>query len=505
MKNRHSCGSRMCASIVALALGGLVGCESQDQVAQDQGRGSEESLTVALTSVPASTLCIRVTAKPSSGSAATVKSFIVTPGSSSANLQMGVLLPETYGLTADAFNVACSSVNGAGNWIADPVTVTVRPGVAETVTMTFRKNSPLGVKANFVSNVRSFASGYSASYVVTDTDILATGYVYPNYGVTFAPVGFSAFDSTSVPGNAVVTLVPTKFGACVLRADGTVWCWGYNYHGELGLPPNPANPFVNTPVQVTGISNAKLIAAGEYHVCVGDSNGQVRCWGQNTSGQLGDGTLNDSSSPVLVPSLYGASFLAAGSFSTYMLDGDGTLYSWGENQFGQLGDGTGTDRPSPVSVDLPAPPLSISAGQDHACILSAGGAVFCWGYNGWGQLGDGTTTNRLSPTPVVGLSAKQVVSGVAHSCALTVGNQTVCWGQNSYGYSLGNRTSTDSSIPTPVALDGVTLTSLSSFNAYNTCGLSTSLELYCWGANLQGQLGNGTKTSSSFPVRAQLQ
>jgi alpha-tubulin suppressor-like RCC1 family protein len=499
MKNRHSYGSRMCASIVALALGGLVACQSQDQVAQDQGSGSDESLTIALTTVPASTLCIRVTAKPSSGAAATVKSFIVTSGSSSANLQMGVLLPETYSLTADAFNVACSSVSGAGIWIADPVTVTLRPGVAQTVTLTFRKNSSLGVKADFVNNVKSVIAGNMASYVVTDTDVLVSGSNYPS-GPTFKRSGFPAFDSTSVPGNAVVTVAPTYGGACALRADGTVWCWGYNSFGELG-PGALMNKWQTTPVQVPGIWNATMIAAGDYHVCVAGSG--VKCWGRNDQGQLGDGTGIDSPSPVSVSVGFTPAFLAAGGNSTYLVTGGPVYCAWGDNGMGQLGDGSSTDRLSPVLVHLPAPPLSISAGRDFACTLTASGVVLCWGNNGSGQLGDGTTTNRLTPVAVVGLSAKQVAVSDRHSCALTVGDQTVCWGSNDY-YQLGNRSITNALIPTPVALDGITLVSLSSGGGA-TCGISQSLDVYCWGFNAFGTHGNGTELGSSFPVRAQLE
>ncbi len=130
--------------MLALLLGtsGLLACESQEQGALDQAGAAEESVTVALSEVPASTLCIRVTALPVTGWAK-VKSFIVSPGASSANLQMGALWPGDYGMSADAFPVACGSISGAGDWIADPVTLTVRAGAATTVNLTFRKNAGL--------------------------------------------------------------------------------------------------------------------------------------------------------------------------------------------------------------------------------------------------------------------------------------------------------------------------------------------------------------------------
>jgi alpha-tubulin suppressor-like RCC1 family protein len=507
MKPRHSIGRCVKAAMVALVLGAtsLMACESQQEAKLDQS-SAEDSVTIALTSVPASTLCIRATATPASGPD-TVRSFIVTPGSTSANLKLGALVPGAYTLNADAFNVACTSISGAGSWIADPVAITVRAGVPTSVTMTFRKNAPVEINANFVNNVKAVAVGQTSSYIVTDSGVLQTGTI--NETSVFTRTNFAAFDSTSVPGNAVVTIAPTWGGACALRVDGTVWCWGTNGLGELG-PGIGISQKSATPVQVTGLSNVYLLAAGPTHVCASRNNGssytELLCWGSNSHGQLGNGTTDDSATPVYVygtPSPSAHRMLAAGNETSYAVLSIGYVEAWGANQYGQLGDGTTTDQPRPNPLaNLHQAAMSVSAGSAFACALVSTGEVLCWGHNLAGQLGDGTTTNRLDPTLVLGLTATQIASTQLSSCALTTSGGTVCWGAN----PLGDGSNDNSSVIRPVKLNGISLTSLaSSGRSSSVCGISSTLDVYCWGNNSHGQLGDGGYNSAFSPVQSRLQ
>ncbi len=481
---RERNGIRARAAMVALLFGtsGLMACESAEQARLDQAGTAEDSVTIALSTVPASTLCIRVTATPASGSA-TMKSFIVAPGATSASLSMGVLAPGSYNFAAEAFNVACTSVTGAGNWVADPVAVTVSAGVPTNVMLTFRKNAPVVVNANFVNNVKSITEGYFDTYAVTDSGILQAG-ANVNSAVLLRQ-NFAAFDPSLAPGNAVVSIAATVWGACALRVDGTVWCWGTDYNGELGGPGGGTITSLPVPTQIANVQQVTAIAAGWRHVCVAGATVNpvyygVFCWGLNANGQLGDGTTVDSSTPVRATNVR-AKFLAAGANASYMIDASGVVYAWGDNVYGQLGDGTSTEQRVPVRMAQNGPYRTISGGYWHACGLAGNGEVHCWGDNRYGQLGDGTWTNRLVPTLVPGLAAKQVVAGDSFSCALSTNGETVCWGSNGVG-ELGNRTWDGSQVPTPVALDGVVLTELSSQNAVrSTCGISTSRDVYCWG------------------------
>jgi len=509
------CGTEILvrSAFVASLSCALLGCVSQEEGASGSENDQPDqpaSVTIALTTVPTSTVCIRITATPSSGSA-TVKTFTVTAGSSSTNLQVGPLLPGSYTFSADAFTVACTSIGSSvGSWIADPVPVTVRTGVATTVTMSFRKNNPVTVNANFLNNVQSMALGQTSSYIITDAGLLQTGLI--NGAMTFTRASFSAFDSSSVPGNAVAALAATYYGACAIRVDGTVWCWGKSQYGELG-PGVGLGATAAAPVQVTGLSSAKLIAAGDFHVCAaatGSGGSGVYCWGYNVTGQLANGTYFSTQSPTLATSMI-VKNLAATNRSTYIVDYNGNLYSAGDNSYGQLGDGTTTTRANLVQVETFV--QTVVGGGYHACLLQYNLTVRCWGANFFGQIGDGTSTNRpLSTGLSVGIQALQISAGMYHTCALVWLNglppMTECWGYNGDG-EVGNPGVPMASVyttPVQVALNSVALTSLfSGPSAFGTCGLDSASNVYCWGSDNYGCFGDGTQNTAFLPIRPQLQ
>jgi len=185
--------------------------------------------------------------------------------------------------------------------------------------------------------------------------------------------------------------------ACALRADGTVRCWGANSAGQLGDGTITFHP---TPVAVTGLSNAVAITAGVAHTCALRGDGTVGCWGGNNNGELGDGTTTTRLTPVTVAGLANAVALTAGNFHTCALRADGTVRCWGDNTVGQLGDSSTTDRLAPVAVSGLSNVVAVPAGGATTCAVRVDGAVLCWGSNANGQLGDGTTTDRRTPAEV---------------------------------------------------------------------------------------------------------
>jgi len=223
-----------------------------------------------------------------------------------------------------------------------------------------------------------------------------------------------------------------------------VKCWGSNNNYQLGVDRNTILRS-NIPVIVSGLSSGvKAISSGDYHNCVITSDDEVKCWGDNLFGKLGDGTTTASGTPVTVEESTDVNLLAveisAGFQHTCAITKAKGIKCWGLNEYGQLGDGTYTDyRLTPVDVagftNEGEDATEISAGEQHTCAITSTGAAKCWGYNKDGQLGDGTTYTRRTPVDVDGLSSgvKAVSAGGSHTCAITATNGIKCWGNNTYG------------------------------------------------------------------------
>jgi len=264
--------------------------------------------------------------------------------------------------------------------------------------------------------------------------------------------------STSVRVAGGVSFATVSAGeghTCGVTAAGAAYCWGDNFFGELGDGTTTSR---SSPVLVAapaGVSFA-TVSAGSGHTCGVTAAGAAYCWGWNASGQLGDGPTTSRSSPVLVAAPAGVSFAAVRADYSYTcgLTAAGAAYCWGDNTSGQLGDGTTTSRSGPVLVAAPAGVsfAAVSGGAEvfHTCGVTAAGAAYCWGDNFFGQLGDGTTTNRSSPVLVVGgVSFAAVSAGWRHTCGVTAAGAAYCWGDNTSG-QLGDGTTTQRLTPVRV-------------------------------------------------------
>ncbi|MDI3289471.1 hypothetical protein [Polyangium sp. 15x6] len=280
---------------------------------------------------------------------------------------------------------------------------------------------------------------------------------------------------TQVLGLAGATAIAAGAAhTCAIVGGGKVVCWGRGDRGQLGAKPvgsagkPPASEVPSplpassggAPSPVAGLLGATKIALGGRHACALGPGGQVACWGEDESGELGSFRPSSPAKPkpgprpasrlVSVKGIEGASAIALGAaFGCALLEG-GSVRCWGDNAAGQLGDGTTEARAESVVVKGLSGATAIALGAEHGCALKEGGVVTCWGKNDRSQLGDGTTEARLSPAPVPGLAGVRALSaGGAHTCVMLEGGAARCWGGNGAG-EVGDGTTTDRGAPTAV-------------------------------------------------------
>jgi alpha-tubulin suppressor-like RCC1 family protein/uncharacterized protein YjdB len=306
------------------------------------------------------------------------------------------------------------------------------------------------------------------------------------------------------PLGIVSTVVAGSDYTCYLSSAGQTLCWGTNSNGQLGDGTLTER---HAPAPIAGGPNFVTLTGGDGHVCGLTSAGQAFCWGRNGHGQLGDGTVTDRTNPTPVVTGQAFTDIVAGFNHTCGLTSAGQTLCWGLNNLGQLGDGTVGERSTPVAIPNAPPFRIVRAGQFHTCGVTGAGQMLCWGWNSNGQLGDGTTTNRSTPTPVAmpaGQAFQSPAAGVIplalgylHSCGLNSTAVAFCWGGNNAG-ELGDGTRTDRTTPGPVQFSR-TFSALYA-NSDRTCGLSSTSLPACWGNNQYGQLGDGTLVARFGPT-----
>ncbi len=303
--------------------------------------------------------------------------------------------------------------------------------------------------------------------------------------------GFQATPTLVAGLSGIAEVAAGGIHTCARDSGGSVKCWGYNYTPQA------------SPSSVTGLSSGvALLSAGYSHACVVTSAGGAKCWGENSSGSVGDGTTAFRATPVDVVGLTsGVASISAGAFSTCAVTTTGGVKCWGDGTSGQLGNGGLVSQSSPVNVTGLASGVSaVSAGFFSSCALLTTGGVKCWGYNNAGQLGDGTTITRSTPVDVVGLSSGVVAISVGSyaSCALLSGGTVKCWGANDSG-SLGEGGVLTGSL-TPVSTLPLGATAVKLAAGSGACAVLSDGSVRCWGYNGNGGVGDGTTLTRSTPV-----
>ena len=284
---------------------------------------------------------------------------------------------------------------------------------------------------------------------------------------------------------------------------GSAYCWGENTYGQLG---NGTTTNSATPVLVSGGYTWSSIATADdtqpgdnvATTCGITTGGAAYCWGANTYGNVGDNTTTQRTTPTLVSGGYTWAEISVGDVSVCGVTTTNVGYCWGANWQGSLGDGTSTDRNVPTAVSGAHSWSSITNDFAGSCGVTTSGAGYCWGYNSNGQIGNGNTSSANTPQAVSGgYTWASITKGEQDSCGVTTAGVGYCWGRNLEG-NLGDGTTTDSNVPSAVA-GGYVWSSITTGDL-NTCGLTTTGAGYCWGANFRGEVGDGTTSQRSVPT-----
>ncbi len=287
------------------------------------------------------------------------------------------------------------------------------------------------------------------------------------------------------------------YHTCGVTVDDIAYCWGESSLGELGTGSIPENKV--RPVRVTGGLRFLSVTAGAGYTCGIATDRLAWCWGVNGSGQLGDGTTTLRAAPVRVAGTRKWRALSTGWRHTCGVTMTNLAFCWGFNGDGALGDATTTNRTRPAGIWGGITFVQVRPGGNHSCGWTGTGKVYCWGANNEGQLGLGNFMRQLYPVAVPYVPAvAQVSPGGAHTCSATLDHYAWCWGRNGNG-QVGDGSTTRWLNANGVPTNGHRLVATAAGN-FHTCALDPDDRAYCWGANNEGQLGDGTNTQRLLPV-----
>ena len=323
--------------------------------------------------------------------------------------------------------------------------------------------------------------------------------------------------ATSLIGNSGDDIVSIAFGrqhACALLDTGYVECWGRNNGGQLGQSGGAQSK--PQPVNLGAGRTATSIYAGGHYSCAILDDESVKCWGQNTDGQLGIGSTSNTNTPTTINSLGSgrkAITLATAFNSICALLDDGTVKCWGDDSKGQLGNGgSNSDLNSPpssaINLGSGRTAKAITGGEYHFCAILDDDSIKCWGDGSNGKLGTGSISDKNTPTSTSGSFASGryavvIEAGYQHTCVILDNGDLTCWGGDAWG-QLGNgaTTGTKSSLQSSVVGLGTGRTAISlSAGGTHTCAQLDNGQLMCWGNRADGQVGDNGGFGNSVSDR----
>lgn len=301
---------------------------------------------------------------------------------------------------------------------------------------------------------------------------------------------------------ASAQLAPPASGAVIasydftmaLKADGTVWTWGANTYGQLGVEVEGQSL---VPMQVSGLSCVARISAAGNHALALKSDGTVWGWGAGNRGQYGSEVIGDVLAPTQILDLSGVVAIASGEYHDLAVKADGTVWGWGYNTGGVLGLNTYQDVPTPTQIPSISDVIAVAASSIGSFALKSDGTVWVWGQ---GPMGNPDYSQSTSPVQVIGLSGIiQIAAAGGHCMALKGDGTLYVWGENLYG-ELGTGSSGYEYVETPVVLADFNNVTFIAVAEYSSFAVKSDGTAWAWGANFYRQLGDGTSINRNVPV-----
>ncbi len=359
---------------------------------------------------------------------------------------------------------------------------------------TYRNIKTLQGKAEKVSSV-SFSGQTKAA-------IMANGDLYCWGRNMYGQVGNGSREKQTKPVKVLSNIASISFSdygtAAAVTTDGDLYCWGYNEYGQVG---NGSTKDQLVPVKI--LSNIMSVSfTTSWSVAALTTNGDLYCWGRNMYGQVGNGSTKDQLVPVKV--LDNVAFVSNSTIehnTIAAITKNKDLYCWGYNECGQVGNGSTENQSTPVKVldDVTFVSVFESGLEDvneTIAAIKTNGDLYCWGYNEYGQVGNGFTDDQLIPVKILNdVTAFNKYYGTV--AAITTDGDLYCWGYNKYG-QVGNGSTENQNTPVKVLSDVI---SVSSSEFTTIAAITTNGDLYCWGDNGCGQIGNGSTEKQTTPVK----
>ncbi|MBK9640029.1 MAG: hypothetical protein IPO72_01725 [Saprospiraceae bacterium] len=289
-----------------------------------------------------------------------------------------------------------------------------------------------------------------------------------------------------------------------IKTDGSLWAWGENISGQLG---NGSNMYQYNLIQIGLNTNWIQVGVSPYSSIGLREDGSLWTWGSDNAGQLGNGkfysdTFQSTPNEIICPISNSSCWqqIATGDDAhTIAIKNDGTLWAWGNNRLGQLGNGTNVNQNKPIQIGSESNWMQVlAAGADYSLALRSDGSLWAWGYNEVGQLGDGTNKDKNTPTRIgADFNWVKLSAGLSHNLAIDVLAQLWVWGSNDGG-ELGDGSYINKNIPTQLGKDSWWQVAT---GWDHSLAIESGGALWSWGYNLYGQLGDGTNITRSTPVR----